>query len=341
MSLNWKEIDLILSELDVTGAKIERVIQPSFDSLSLGLYRAGKTTELFFSIAQGACRVHALSSPPPKPTRPLRFMECLRSRARGGRIESVGQIGRERIVKLGISVPRSAPSDDGGNETVEFSRLTLYARLWSGAGNVVLVDEQGIVVDALARRPRRGEISGERCAIEEGLVGDPASTKGRPEREFEIRELPGTGSFNERIEGILFGKRRRAFPRETPRDRPRAIRQEDAGARRADRGAVGQGRRIPGARAPARARRHTDGQPRPELRRQIPGVRGFLPGRHRANTRGPAPVGRRERPLAVRAPRKGQIGARGPRSGDRERQGLATEARSRARRNRKRTANLC
>lgn len=155
MSLNWKEIDLILSELDVTGAKIERVIQPSFDSLSLGLYRAGKTTELFFSIAQGACRVHALSSPPPKPTRPLRFMECLRSRARGGRIESVGQIGRERIVKLGISVPRSAPSDDGGNETVEFSRLTLYARLWSGAGNVVLVDEQGIVVDALARRPRR------------------------------------------------------------------------------------------------------------------------------------------------------------------------------------------
>jgi len=206
MSLNWKEIDLILSELDVTGAKIERVIQPSFDSLSLGLYKAGATTELFVSIAQGACRVHALSSPPPKPTRPLRFMECLRSRARGGRIESIGQIGRERIVKLGISVPRSAPSGDGRSEVVEFSRLTLYARLWSGAGNVVLVDEEGIVVDALARRPKRGEVSGERCAIEEGLVEGPASARDRPEREFTVRELPGTGSFNERIEAYYSEK---------------------------------------------------------------------------------------------------------------------------------------
>ena len=74
----------MLSELDLEGAKVERVIQPTFDSLSLGLYKGGRTTELFFSIAHGACRLHALSSSPPKPTRPLRFMECLRSRIRGG-----------------------------------------------------------------------------------------------------------------------------------------------------------------------------------------------------------------------------------------------------------------
>jgi len=203
MSLNWKEIDLVLAELDVVGAKIERVVQPTYDSLSLGLYKSGATTELFFSIAQGACRVHALSASPLKPTRPLRFMECLRSRIRGGRIVSIAQIGRERVVKLGLSVPGS-PEPMG---------MTLYARLWSGAGNLVLVDGAGIVVDALARRPKRGEVSGERCRIEENLLGPPASRGGGPEREFEARELPGDGSFNERIEA-LYSERGGALSRE-------------------------------------------------------------------------------------------------------------------------------
>jgi len=197
MSLNWKEIDLVLSELDLAGSKIERIVQPSFDSIALGLYKGGKTTELFISIAQGACRIHSLRASPPKPTRPLRFMECLRSRVRGGRIEAARQIGRERVVRLDISVIRADDEPAEGDETAGTRRYVLYARLWSGAGNLVLVDEDGIVVDALARRPKKGEISGARCAIEEGLA-----EAGAPEREFEPRDFPGEGSFNERVEAF-------------------------------------------------------------------------------------------------------------------------------------------
>jgi predicted ribosome quality control (RQC) complex YloA/Tae2 family protein len=204
MSLNWKEIDLALSELDLVGARIERVIQPSFDSISLGLYKPGSATELFISIAQGACRIHALSSPPPKPARPLRFMECLRSRIRGGRIESIAQIGDERVVKLELSVPRSIDYRDRDREApvgVEIQSYALYARLWSGAGNIILVDAEGLVVDALARRPKKGEISGEECSLEADLLESrEARKKGGPERVFEARDLPGEGSFNQRIE---------------------------------------------------------------------------------------------------------------------------------------------
>ena len=103
MSLNWKEIDLVLGELDLVGARIDRVTQPSYDSLSLSLFKAGKSTELYISIAQGACRVHSIDSPPPKPTRPLRFMECLRSRIRGGRVDSFRQLGDERVLKMELS----------------------------------------------------------------------------------------------------------------------------------------------------------------------------------------------------------------------------------------------
>ncbi len=207
MSLNWKEIDLVLSELDLVGAKIDRVIQPSFDSLSLRLYKAGTTTELYLSIAQGACRLHAISSTPPKPDRPLRFMECLKSKLRGGRIDSMAQIGDERVVKIEISVPRSIDFRDRDPVApvgLEIQHFTLYARFWSGAGNLILVDEAGVVVDAMARRPKKGEISGEPCTLEEDLRearaarGEPVQGAGK--RLFEARELPGEGSFNERIE---------------------------------------------------------------------------------------------------------------------------------------------
>ncbi len=208
MSLNWKEIDLALSELDLAGAKIEKIIQPGYDSLSLGLFKGGKSTELFISVAQGACRLHALSSPPPKPDRPLRFMECLRSRIKGGRIVSIAQIGRERVVKIEMSVPRSIDIRDRDPESgigVELRDFVLYARLWSGAGNIVLVDAEGMVVDALARRPKKGEVSGEKCSIEEDLraaaARNAAEGKAR-EREFEVRQLPGEGSFNARVEAF-------------------------------------------------------------------------------------------------------------------------------------------
>jgi predicted ribosome quality control (RQC) complex YloA/Tae2 family protein len=213
MSLNWKEIDLVLSELDLAGAKIEKVVQPSYDSISLRLFKAGRATELFVSIAQGACRIHALSSPPPKPTRALRFQECLKSRIVGGRLVSVAQLGSERVLRLDIEAPEPPaltsrdtvykPVGQGARKVAarkndDYSpRYRLYVRLWSGAGNVVLVDDEGLVVDALARRPKKGEISGEGCSIEEDLA---ASAGKAPAREFEPRDLPGDGGYNQRVE---------------------------------------------------------------------------------------------------------------------------------------------
>ena len=200
MSLNWKEIDLVLSELDIVGAKIERIIQPTFDSICLGLYKSGKELDLYISVGQGACRIHSLSSPPKKPDRPLRFMECLRSRIRGGRIESVSQLGDERIVRMDILTTRH---EEDAAEPV--TRLySLYARLWSGAGNIVLVDGEGLVVDAIARRPRRGEISGQAFALDEASLLAQSRARlageGPTGRVFEVRDLPGEGSFNRRVE---------------------------------------------------------------------------------------------------------------------------------------------
>lgn len=177
MSLNWREIDLILSELDLVGAQVQKVVQPSYDTLVLSCWKPGVATELLFCVAHGACRMHATSLPIPKAEKPQRFMELLRAQVRGARIESVEQLGSERIVKLRI-----------GRDSGE--RL-LYARLWSGAANLILTMPDGTIVDALARKPAKGEISGGHYAPVPG---------GIPPREFVVRDFPGQGSFNEKVD---------------------------------------------------------------------------------------------------------------------------------------------
>lgn len=177
MSLNWREIDLVLSELDIVGAQVQKIVQPSYDTVVLSLYKPGVATELLFCVAHGACRLHATTLPVPKADKPQRFTELLRSHIRGARIESIEQLGCERIVRLAIGRDEEA--------------YLLYARLWSGAANLLLTRPDGTIVDALARKPSRGELTGGRYAP----VAGPA-----PNREFVIRDLPGDGNFNQRID---------------------------------------------------------------------------------------------------------------------------------------------
>ncbi len=185
MSLNCEEIDRILSEAPLDGTKIQNVYQPSFDSLVLELYGHGKLTYYLISIAHNACRLHPLSAPPPRNERPLRFMECLRSRIRGGTILHAAQIAKDRIIKIEI-----ARADEDGLPT----RLYLYARLWSGAGNVLLVSNEGTIIDALRRLPSRNEVSG--APFSPPLPRDAQGTQ----PQYAVRDIAGTGPFWQRVE---------------------------------------------------------------------------------------------------------------------------------------------
>ncbi len=181
MSLNHREIDLIVEELNIEGCFIQKIIQSSWDVLCLCLYGKGGATELLICLTASAVRLHRTKRAIPKSEKPLRFCEFLRSRIKGGMIQEVQQLGSDRIVRFTIS-------------RGDF-RYYLYARLWSNAANIILTDTEGLILDALRRSPRRGEISGGSYRPEES-IGLPAKSK----REFAIRELPGEGSFNERID---------------------------------------------------------------------------------------------------------------------------------------------
>ena len=100
MSLNCNEINVILDELDLTGSFIQQIVQPGYDSLALYCYKNGKATTLLISLAPGVCRLHETNRKVPKNDKPLRFMEFLKSRIKGCRINSIEQMGFERIIKM-------------------------------------------------------------------------------------------------------------------------------------------------------------------------------------------------------------------------------------------------
>ena len=65
MSLNTKEIDLILDELDLEGRFVQKIVQPSYTAIVLYLYRE-KPLCLFISLEAGGCRLHSTEKKIPK-----------------------------------------------------------------------------------------------------------------------------------------------------------------------------------------------------------------------------------------------------------------------------------
>ena len=220
MSLNWKEIDLILEELDLPGSQIQSAVQSAFDVIGLRIHKKGATRQLLIALSPGACRFHETFRSFPKSDKPLRFAQFLNSRVVNGWIEEAAQLGDNRIIRLLVK--------RGEN------RFRLYIRLWSNAANFIVTDEDGAVLDAMRRLPKKGEISGghyaptdistassgvpsnksAQCSLNK-FPGMPTKARGlQPEqqalegdesgsrREYAIRELPGDGSFNAKIDAL-------------------------------------------------------------------------------------------------------------------------------------------
>ena len=75
MSLNFREIDRILQETDLAGYHIQKLDQPSYDTLVIETFGPGGKKNLLISVAPGACRLHLIDKVPARTDRPLRFQE--------------------------------------------------------------------------------------------------------------------------------------------------------------------------------------------------------------------------------------------------------------------------
>ena len=170
--LNWREIDAVLAELELAGSFIRDVRQPVHQQLIFELYAPRRRRFwLLVSFAPRHTRLHRLAARPAALGDPQRFVAFMRAHARGGRINEALQVGQERIVKLAVARGGGAP-------------VLIWLRLWGNAANCIVTRPDGHVLDALFRRPRRGEISGGNYHPERDLEQlRPQAEQLRPEPE--------------------------------------------------------------------------------------------------------------------------------------------------------------
>ncbi len=184
--LNWREIDAVLAELDLAGCFIRDVRQPAHQRLVFELY-APRQGRIWMLAALGGpyVRLHRLAHRPHQLGDPQRFVAFMRAHVRSARILAASQVAGERIVKLQVA--------RGDRE------LTIWIRLWANAANCIVTDTGGAILDALFRRPRRGEVSGGEFHPERDLVAPAA--RGDRHRARPVRAFGDPGEpYNLRVE---------------------------------------------------------------------------------------------------------------------------------------------
>ncbi len=213
MSLNCNEINLILNELKLEGAFIQDIIQPGFDTLALYTYKEGCAKTLLVCTAQNSVRINETRRKITKNDKPLRFMEFLRAHIKGCRINSIEQLGFERVVKIELSrlvqekqankeyvhislikkpvLSKEEIEAQNGPEEIEENYI-LYIKLWNNAANVLLCDTENTILEPMFRRPERGEMKGEKYIEPATDQANAAEAMERfPVREWALAEAGG------------------------------------------------------------------------------------------------------------------------------------------------------
>ena len=133
-------VDELAPQLE--GAHIDKVQQPARDLLLLSLYTRQGSRRLLISAGVGMARLHLTGQRYENPDTPPMFCMLLRKHLTGARIDRLCQPENERMAILELSC-----RDELGVE----SRKRLVAELMGRSSNIILVDEDGIIIDCLRR----------------------------------------------------------------------------------------------------------------------------------------------------------------------------------------------
>ena len=146
MSFDTLAVTALRRELEpaIVGGRVQKVLLAGELSVGLEIYARGRTCRLLICAANNAPHALLTSKPLRRATdRETPLLQLLRKYVRGGRVLAVRQPPLERIVVLQIAC---RPEEPG-----ESRRVELVAELTGRHSNVVLVDEAGLVMDAMKR----------------------------------------------------------------------------------------------------------------------------------------------------------------------------------------------
>ncbi len=126
----------------LTGARADKICQPSRDEIVLHLRGYSGMSKLLISTAGDSARIHLTENSIENPAAPPMFCMLLRKHLGGGRLTAVRQDGLERILFLDF---------DCTNEMGDKVQLTLACEVMGRYSNCILIGADGKVIDSLKR----------------------------------------------------------------------------------------------------------------------------------------------------------------------------------------------
>ena len=143
MALDGAFLHCIAEELSpLIGSRIDKIYQPSRDELVLSFRAKGGAQRVLFSASADAARIHITETSPENPAQPPMFCMLLRKHLSGGKLEAVTQDGLERILRLSVCC---------NNELGDSVVLTLVCEIMGRCSNLILVNENGRIIDSIRR----------------------------------------------------------------------------------------------------------------------------------------------------------------------------------------------
>ena len=144
MPLDGITINLLKKELSgcIVGSRIEKIHQPSKDELVFHLRSREGAYRLLISASANSPRIHLTSNAPENPATPPMLCMLFRKHLTGAVITDIRQLGLDRVVFLDLA---------GTNEIGDAVTFTLCIEIMAKHSNIILVNSDGIIVDAVKR----------------------------------------------------------------------------------------------------------------------------------------------------------------------------------------------
>lgn len=144
MALDGAFVHYLANELkeELVGARVSQIHQPNKEELILAVRTLSGNRKLLISARANSPRVNFTKFAPENPASPPMLCMLLRKKLCGARVCDVRQPQLERIIFIDF---------DATNDLGDSIKLTLAVEIMGKYSNVIFIDENGIIIDALKR----------------------------------------------------------------------------------------------------------------------------------------------------------------------------------------------
>ncbi len=144
MAFDGMFLYLLSHELEqkIIGARVDRIHQPTREEVIIALRWKGGSGKLLLSANAGGARIHFTEAAPENPKQPPMFCMLLRKHLGSARLMRLEQEGMDRTLRLVF---------ESVNELGDLVELTLVLEIMGRHSNIILVDQNGKIIDAVKR----------------------------------------------------------------------------------------------------------------------------------------------------------------------------------------------